>query len=124
MNKEAILRVAKAIEDHADQFDMNFWTTQGDPLHNCKSAACVGGWTDAVFGVGRNPNEYEAAVQLGLTEAEADELFYPNEEDSKHNVWDFVMKGDSPYKATAKQAVKLLRAIVSGAAEFKGPQFD
>lgn len=105
MNTERILRLANFIESLPDErLDMCFWAkdASGDEnleqstetiLHNCGTAACIGGWTEALFNPGRSTflgtrglwDESPAAVVptdsagdlLGLTVAQAHDLFMP-----------------------------------------------
>ena len=105
MNTERILRLANFIESLPDErLDMCFWAKDEDGdenleqspatvLHNCGTAACIGGWTEALFNPGRSTflgtqglwDESPAAVVptdsagdlLGLTVAQAHDLFMP-----------------------------------------------
>lgn len=125
MNKEAMLKVADAIEFY-DRFDLAFWVTEhgsvrsgrdsvADVVTNCNTTACVAGWAAAVL----NPHhlghvEDVAADLLGLTRWQADALFY-----GASYLWGFVVGDErNPISATAVEAAKLLRALVSGEATF------
>lgn len=106
MNVGNILKVADAIEQASVPdlgFNMNVWNARADTWgvtdlsgHNCKTVACVGGWTCAVFGFHRH-DDFEAADALGLTNQEAHLLFYPS--------------GEAAYTATPAQAAACLRHL-------------
>ena len=102
MNTDRILILANFIESLPDErLDMHLWASDGDDenldqatatvLHNCGTAACIGGWTEALF----NPDALQfrgtrglwspdaplpkdsAGTLLGLTVAQAHDLFMP-----------------------------------------------
>jgi hypothetical protein len=105
MNTERILLLADFIESLPDErLDMCFWAkdVDGDEnldvspetvLHNCGTAACIGGWTEALFNPTRltfrgtsglwnttqdGPLDKDSAgTLLGLTVAQAHDLFLP-----------------------------------------------
>lgn len=71
-----------------EKFDMKEWANGssrvGDIRHDCDSAACIGGWTDALFWPDEDGDVYRitpnfAYEQLGLTKQQGDDLFYPEE---------------------------------------------
>lgn len=75
------------------RFDMSRWAwrtdgtsvTTGDAVevleHDCGTAGCIGGWTEAIFGSPgvRGWCDEEVAALLGLGGAEGDRLFYPHD---------------------------------------------
>lgn len=103
MNTERILLLADFIESLPDErLDMRYWASDpegeedlGQPtctiLHNCGTAACLGGYTEALFNPTRTsfcgtrglwspedplPSD-SAGTLLGLTVAQAHNLFMP-----------------------------------------------
>lgn len=62
MNKDNVLKVADAIEQHSIPdlgFNMGYWRNSVHYIdrpvrdlsgHNCGTVACIGGWTEAVLG--------------------------------------------------------------------------
>lgn len=79
MNKDNILKVADAIEQHSIPdlgFNMGWWNEhvggQNDMSgHDCDTCACIGGWTEAVL------RSHDATESLGITPGDARSLFYP-----------------------------------------------
>jgi hypothetical protein len=74
----------RAVPDR--KFDMNVWNlgVERDPkqalsVHYCGTAACLGGWTDALMGDGSawSADEDQTAELLGLTPRQGQALFYP-----------------------------------------------
>lgn len=57
-------------------FDMGDWPSS-DEIHSCKTPACIGGWTDALF----SPNAFmlssESGALIGLTAEQSTQLFFP-----------------------------------------------
>lgn len=88
MNKERILEVADAIENHkiADLgFNMNY--EYFDPKydgadrsgHNCNTVACILGWVNAMDGRRGSTSKDEAETTLGINSRLGDNLFYPDD---------------------------------------------
>lgn len=116
MNKELILRVADAIENAelAPQgIGFNMETYKGSSRiwpdksgHNCATVACIAGWTN--FLVKDSASFYSAIsarLFLGLSTAQADELFEPI--DTVENM------GLALHDITPKQAVRCLRNLAA-----------
>lgn len=86
-----------------ERFDMSTWHQRKD----CGTCACIGGWAAVLFGlndVGGGPtiSPAEVAEYLGLSVPNAFRLFYPPV--TIHR-WGKALK---PYKATHKEAVKVI----------------
>lgn len=58
-----------------ERFSMAHWPDAAE-LHRCGTAACIGGWADAIWG--RTTTNDEAGERLGLSADEAWALFYPS----------------------------------------------
>ena len=93
-NIEALIGRLECIEH--SRFTMHMWSwnrrahtgaTPSRLIHDCDTAGCIGGWTNAMFpptpGEGR---ERGAQNALGLTAEQADALFYPGSDIS----WDLL----------------------------------
>lgn len=108
MNKENILKVADAIEQHSIPtlgFNMNWWGYTFDPTkpenqkhdksgHNCGTVACIGGWTETLF------KTTDARSALELPTSVATQLFYPDQNGAPQ-----------AYEATPVHAVRVLRHL-------------
>lgn len=135
INTELLLETADAIE-YSDRFDLDVYSAvvvngkvmpfathvAPETLYNdCETVGCVAGWVCAIKEVKeREPGyvqwHHEAKQLLGLTRNQAEELFTP---DRHVNANDTVWGMKNPYKATAKQAAKVLRGIAKGTRTFK-----
>ena len=103
MNVENILKVADAIEQHSIPdlgFNMRRWRFRfrnginDKSGHHCKTCACIGGWTEALFpGVA-------AHKSLGLLSLKVHALFYPD-------------AAPRAYDATPSQAAAVLRHLAA-----------
>lgn len=70
--------------EHHDQshwysgYDPDLGGTQLEQLtdEHCGTAACAGGWTDALFGLDRAAEGYSTEAALGLTTDQGDFVFY------------------------------------------------
>lgn len=87
MNIENIRLVRNVIANlPPERFNMNYWAAYVENeddvenivevLHNCGTVACIGGWTNAIFG-DETESTYDAAKHLGLSDRTAHSLFYP-----------------------------------------------
>lgn len=73
-----------------EQFDMETW---GDTCE-CGTPACIGGWCERLFSPDRSIFEWEAGALIGLSKADAFDLFFPISQE--------------PYSSTTAQAVQVL----------------
>lgn len=90
MNVEKIKQVRDRIAElPAERFNMGIWagTLRGDEYgvfpsqlnHDCGTAACIGGWAEAVAAAEREDGSIPIAEHyLDLSNDQADALFYPN----------------------------------------------
>jgi hypothetical protein len=85
VNRENI----KKVRDHiaaveADRFNMTWWSAIADArdfdhvdpttlLHDCGTAGCIGGWTNALFG---GDGAVAAGETLGITKEQRSQLFF------------------------------------------------
>lgn len=120
MNVEHINQVADAIEQHTipwlgfnmSSYKANKYADRSN--HDCGTTACIAGWANAIrLGLTENtPDEYGwcrhtgAALWLGLSENQADDLFYarnhPDYWENGYAAWDTI---------SADQAVRTLRHL-------------
>ena len=79
IHRERILKVAEAIENESNYFDMaSLWEREG----GCDTPACIAGWTLALYTREANESDYVAGIDmagavLGLTARQTDALFTP-----------------------------------------------
>jgi hypothetical protein len=136
MNRELLLKVADTIEKHPDNFDMGQWYRHSawrKQHYGCGTVACIAGWTvicaygqdkvmftdsfvrvkdvDSGAGTGISAPVPNVAQQLlGLTDEQADELFYvprwPEE---------YCDRGDLSRAVVHKTAVQYLRDLAAQA---------
>lgn len=95
INVENVRRVRDLIAQlEAGRFDMTVWAARTSGvaevcaedvvptlLHDCNTAACIGGWTEALLGTpetGADDDTIVGKYHFGMTEDEAGALFYPN----------------------------------------------
>jgi hypothetical protein len=115
VNRENVLKVAEAIENHSIKwlgFNMSFIGTTADEdhpdrLNSCQTIACIAGWTKAVLEPVGSSAEFlhwterhfthDVADLLGLDGYESAELFLPDRVE-----WDTI---------TPAQAVRVLRHL-------------
>jgi hypothetical protein len=126
MNKDAFLQVADAIE-LADRFDMHsFFTGLNDSqgpsalLHNCDSAGCVGGWTQAVLAPDLDTWESDAGALLGITLEQSSELFYMDKSyyGKPGGVWAKYLEDPTDWtNIKASVVAQMLRDIANGVVE-------
>lgn len=89
LNRENVAKVRDVIAAHdPSRFDMGAWAEQvhtnldvepTELLHNCETAGCIGGWTQALFETEADHQTASAARAskfLGLPEHEGETLFY------------------------------------------------
>ena len=71
-------RFAMGTEGSFFRGDGPLFPTAGEVLHNCNTAACIAGWTCALFGEpDDDPNRLSAEEHLGLTSSAGSALFLP-----------------------------------------------
>lgn len=131
MNKENLLKVAAAIENHtlALGFNMGNFEARNGTLsdqsgHNCKTTCCIGGWAGVIANhEGFEPSDWganslRAKNWLELTTAENNELFFcnqeykgENQEYKGKNLQEVMSKKDELWFINIKpeQAVEVLR---------------
>lgn len=109
VNAKNVLKVADAIETHSIKtlgFNMAVWDKpyyEDMSGHDCRTCACIGGWTNRVFK--RNDpraGSFEAMKILDLSREERNALFFPNDP-----------KLLFAYKATPKKAAAVLRHLAA-----------
>jgi hypothetical protein len=126
-NTENLRKVAQVIREHHDQFNLSDWASDDpNPLHNCGTACCIAGWTNAIIAQESNLNrpyymDTEGARDyLGLDYYVAEELFIPSETSDRPGPWTTAKRlglypeDKSPYDATAEEAATILEAIADG----------
>lgn len=114
LNAVNVLVVADAMEHGVPPatlgigFNMNWWySPTTDPTEedlsgrNCGTVACIGGWTEVVFGISHSDPMSVAKDTLGLSEGDANHLFFPRQDIGECH----------PYDATMDQAIFLLRHL-------------
>lgn len=73
----------KRVRDHIaglepEQFDMGWWGDINHPQHTCDTAACIGGWTEALLSNRALESTPEVGALLGLDAMASAALFYPD----------------------------------------------
>jgi hypothetical protein len=85
VNVELAKTVLNLIRKYPERHDQELWATRTDlsPLKDCGTSACIAGWVAAANGLtvkqvpgGSENIDKWAAVQLGIDESTADDLFY------------------------------------------------
>ena len=126
-NVENLLKVAKIIREHEDQFNLSDWATDNpNPLNNCGTICCICGGTNAIIAYEDDTtypdymNSDGAAEYLGLDRQVAEELFIPGESHERPGPWttaknlNLFPPEKSPYDATAEEAATILEALADG----------
>jgi len=116
MNKENVLKVADAIEQHSIPelgFNMNYGlVSRSDNIkdlsgYNCDTVACIAGWCNMLTKPDARFSDFDAAREfLGLDPKAASELFYASSQ------WEFE-GGDHTYleRITPSKAAVVLRHL-------------
>lgn len=97
MNKERLLELADVIEHTphkqiklVDNFDREITPTFFNMgVWHCGSAACIGGWTNALYNTSQWDCSEQAAQALDLDELTSDLLFFPNGYAGWQHGWEY-----------------------------------
>ena len=122
MNRENVLKVADAIENHTiEGLGFNMLTYGSEHYrdrsgHNCGTVACIAGYAQALSGDIAEYIPTQAKLFLDLTDDEANELFLRTKErhEIEYNVEEDLCKADELLdNTTPQEAVDVLRYLAA-----------